>query len=184
MKASGLCDKDLKVSTQSDLDTIKSCKLFSGTITIDSSPAGELALAGVEEITGGLLMSGNVGLRTFQAPDLVKVKGELRIVNHTVLGKLQLPKLVEARKLMLSVLPALEQIEFSAGLTQVDEAHIEDTHAPAVSGFKPEQLRSFTLISNNYLRQFDFSSVKDVMGSLHVASNGNGLDFQVTPHLV
>ncbi|KAI8343213.1 hypothetical protein BC941DRAFT_465379 [Chlamydoabsidia padenii] len=177
-QAASLCEKDLKVSTQSDLDSIKSCKLYTGTITIDSSSAGELALAGVEEINGGLLLSGNLDLRTFQAPDLAKVKGELRVVNHTVLGKLQLPKLVETNTLMLSVLPALEEIDFPAGLTKVDDAHIEDTHAPAVSGFKPEQIRSFTLISNNYLRQFDFSSVKDVLGSLHVASNGNGLDFQ------
>ncbi|CAO3588977.1 unnamed protein product [Absidia cylindrospora] len=164
--------------TQVDLDSVKGCQVFSGTITIDGSGAEELALAGVEEISGNLVLSGNAGLRTFQAPHLARVKGELRVVNQTVLGKLQLPMLVETKSLMLSVLPALEHIDFPAHLSSVQDAHIEDTHAPSVEGFVPQHMHSFALISNNYMKQFDFSSVQDLSGTLHVASNGHALDFQ------
>lgn len=169
----------MNAMTQGDLDSIKDCSTYSGTITIDNSSAEELVLKGVEEISGSLILSGNLLLRMFQAPQLAKVKGELRIVNQTVLGKLLMPSLVESKILNLSVLPALEHIDFPAGLTSVDDAHIEDTRAPTVTGFKPNHMHSFALISNNYMKQFDFSSVKDLAGTLHIASNGNSLDFKV-----
>ncbi|KAI8328748.1 hypothetical protein BC941DRAFT_488353, partial [Chlamydoabsidia padenii] len=172
------CSKNINAMTQGDLDSIQGCSLFTGTITIDNSSAEELVMRGVEEISGNLILSGNLLLRQFQAPQLSKVKGELRIVNQTVLGKLQLPMLTQSNVLNLSVLPALEHLDFPAGLSVVEDAHIEDTRAPTVNGFNPEHMHSFALISNNYMKQFDFSSVKNLSGTLHVASNGNSLEFQ------
>ncbi|KAI8096310.1 uncharacterized protein BX664DRAFT_370034, partial [Halteromyces radiatus] len=164
--------------TQDDLDTLKGCATFTGTITIDGSASEELALVGIQELKGNLILAGNPALRTFQAPQLTKVKGELRITNQTVLGKLQLPSLIETKSLTLSVLPALEHMDFPAGLVSVDDAHLQDTRVPTVTGFKPEKMHSFALLSNNYLKTFDFSSVKELTGSMNVASNGNSLDFQ------
>ncbi|KAI9304264.1 hypothetical protein BJ944DRAFT_240709 [Cunninghamella echinulata] len=176
--ANPVCNKDLKAVTQGDLDRLQGCQSYTGTISIESSGEQELKLSGVQEINGNLLLTSNTALRSFDAPQLSKVSGELRFVSQTVLGKLSLPNLVEVTTLNLQVLPALERIEFPAGLKRVQDAHIEDTRAPSVTGFQPERMHSFTLSSNNYMKQFDFSTVKEVQGALSVFTNGNSLEFK------
>lgn len=173
------CEKNLKVTTQADLDSIKSCKAFKGTIEISQMPATQLKLEGVEQLVGDLIMTGNSDLQSFSAPELQKVQGQIKIENHTVLSKADFPKLTEATYFSMSVLPALENINFPAGLTTVKSVRFEDTRAPKIEGFKPETIESFTLLSNNYMRSFDFNSVKEVTGDLLVLGNNHAMTFDV-----
>ncbi|CAO3646294.1 unnamed protein product [Cunninghamella blakesleeana] len=173
-----VCNKDLKALTQGDLNQLSGCQTYTGTILIENSGEQELSLNGVEVINGNLMLKTNTVLRSFDAPQLQRVTGELRLNSQTVLQKLTLPKLNEITTLNLQVLPALETIDFPAGLKRVQDAHIEDTRAPNVKGFQPERMNSFTLTSNNYMKEFDFSSVKEVQGAVSVFSNGNTLEFK------
>lgn len=173
------CEKNLKVTTQADLDSIKNCKAFKGNIDISQMPATQLKMEGIEQIVGDLTLKGNSDLQTFSAPDLQKVEGQIKIENHTVLSKADFPKLTESTYLSMSVLPALENINFPAGLTKVKSVRFEDTRAPKIDGFKPETIESFTLLSNNYMRSFDFNSVKEVTGDLLVLGNNHGMTFDV-----
>ncbi|ORZ06223.1 hypothetical protein BCR42DRAFT_496391 [Absidia repens] len=174
-----VCHQDLMAKTQGDLDTLQGCGVYTGTLTIDGSGAEELELKGINDMMEGtLILNNNNALRTFTAPGLTKVH-ELRVINHTLLAQLNVPLLIQADTLMLSVLPALQTLDFPAQLSLADHVHIEDTHiSPQITGFKPQQLKSFVLVSNNYLQQFDASSVKKIDGPLRVASNGIALDFQ------
>ncbi|CAO3593692.1 unnamed protein product [Absidia cylindrospora] len=174
-----VCHQDMLAKTQDDLDTLQGCGVYTGTLTIDGSGAETLALNGVTDmLEGTLILTNNNALHSFTAPGLTKVH-ELRVINHTLLAKLNLPLLIQADTLMLSVLPALQTLDFPATLSYADHVHIEDTRiAPHITGFKPEQLKSFVLVSNNYLQQFDASSINIIDGPLRVVSNGNALDFQ------
>ncbi|KAG0194829.1 hypothetical protein DFQ28_005042 [Apophysomyces sp. BC1034] len=163
---------------QGDLDTIKNCKKFSGNIMIDDVHVPQLELNGVEEISGDLIIQGSTDLRSFSAPQLRAVKGELKVTNHTILEKVDLPALMEAKGLTLAILPALEKIQFPAGLSKVEDMRIEDTRAPRIEGFHPESMNSFTLTNNNYMKHFDFSSVKELKGSMYVIANGHTLELQ------
>ncbi|RCI00350.1 hypothetical protein CU097_010718 [Rhizopus azygosporus] len=166
------CDKSLKVLNQLDLDGIKHCKDFQGTITIENmGPAASLNMEGVEHLMGDLLMSGNLELGAFSAPNLKTVDGQVKIENHTILSKVDFPQLTEVKGLTFSVLPALETINFPAGLTKVSNMRIEDTRAPKVDGFKPEIIGNFVLTNNNYMKSFDFSSVKQADELLIVGNN-------------
>ena len=167
---------------QADLDSIKSCAAFKGTITIDATSATKLEMEGVQRLVGDLILSGNVDLGSFRAPELQTVDGQIKITNHTVLSKVEFPKLTEAKSFSLAVLPALEVINFPAGLAKVDSMRIEDTRAPKVDGFKPEKLESFTLLSNNYMKSFDFSSVKEVTGDILVLGNNHAMSFNVSTY--
>jgi hypothetical protein len=173
------CERNMKAMNQADLDSLKSCNIVKGTITVDAISATQLKLEGVQELIGDLIMSGNLDLTSFSAPDLKRVTGQIKISNHTVLSKVDLPKLTEAKSFAVSVVPALEVISFPAGLTKVNSVRIEDTRAPKIDGFKPETLESFTLLSNNYLKSFDFSSVKEVTGDILVMGNNHALVFNV-----
>ncbi|OBZ90830.1 Cell wall protein ecm33 [Choanephora cucurbitarum] len=176
----GNCERNVKVVAQAHLDEIKSCKNFKGTIEISQMPEVNLRMAGVEEITGELIVSGNSALQSFSAPELKKVDGSLRIENHTLLNKLELPQLTEVKTLWMSVLPALQTIQFPAGLSKANIVRIEDTRAPKIDGFKPEKLESFTLTSNKLIKTFDFSSVKEVSGDMLILGNSPDLDFQAS----
>lgn len=174
------CEKDLKVVTQADFDSIKSCAIFKGTISIEHIAASQLKMEGVEQLIGDLIMAGNTDLAMFSAPDLQKVDGQVKISNHTILNKVSFPKLTEANTFSMAVLPALEEISFPAGLAKVNDMRIEDTRAPKVDGFRPETLKSFTLLSNNYMKSFDFSSVKEVTNDILVLGNNHAMSFNVS----
>lgn len=179
VKVAAECEKNIKVAAQADLDSIKNCKIFKGVIDITQMAATQLKMEGVEQLIGDLTMSGNVDLQTFSAPELQMVDGQIKIDNHTVLSKAEFPKLQEAKSVTMAILPALESINFPAGLTKVNAARFQDTRAPKVEGFKPETIESFTLSSNNYMRSFDFNSVKEVTGDILILGNNRGMTFDV-----
>ncbi|CAO3654530.1 unnamed protein product [Mucor fragilis] len=178
VKVEAGCEKNFKVMAQADLDTIKTCKIFKGTIDIDHMTATQLKMEGVEQLIGDLVMNGNADLEKFSAPELQKVDGSIKIENHTILNKVEFPKLTEAKTFSMAVLPALEVINFPAGLTKVNSMRIEDTRAPKVDGFRPETIESFTLLSNNYMKSFDFNSVKEVTGDMLVLGNNKLMTFE------
>ncbi|KAI8994746.1 hypothetical protein BDB01DRAFT_736596 [Pilobolus umbonatus] len=179
----GECEKSIKVVTQGDLDAIKGCKSFRGAITVDSTGITNLNLEGVEQLTGDLLMMNNFNLLSFSAPHLKSVNGQVKIENHTHLNKLDLPQLTQVRDLNLSVLPALENIDFPAGLSQISSLVIKDTRAPNVRGFRPSTIESFSLSSNNYMTSFDFSSVKESTRDIVILGNNPSFTFEA-PNLV
>ncbi|KAI7903507.1 uncharacterized protein BX663DRAFT_567544 [Cokeromyces recurvatus] len=173
-----VCEKSIKVNTQSDLDAIKSCKIFKGAINIDQLAVANLRLDGVQQIIGDLILTGNADLLSFSAPDLQKVDGHIKVENHTILSKAEFPKLTEAKSFSMAVLPALEVIHFPSGLSKIVSMRIEDTRAPRVEGFKPETLDTFILTNNVYLKSFDFNSVKEVKGDILVLGNNRAMTFE------
>ncbi|KAG2210444.1 hypothetical protein INT47_002386 [Mucor saturninus] len=174
--ASG-CEKNVSVTSQGDLDAISSCTVFKGVITMDIVPAAHLKLDGVQQLIGDLVMSGNVDLVSFSAPSLQKVDGNIKIINHTILNKLELPLLTEVNGFHLSVLPALEVINFPAGLVKVNSLRIEDTRAPQIDGLKSESIESFTLLSNKHMRSNDLSSLKGITGDMLILGNNPEMPF-------
>ncbi|KAG1473403.1 hypothetical protein G6F56_000969 [Rhizopus delemar] len=171
------CERTLKVLNQLDLDSIKHCKTFQGIITIDKmGTAPMLTMEGVENLKGDLLLSNNAELGGFSAPNLKTVEGQVKIENHTILKKVEFPQLTEVNSMTYSVLPALEVIQFPAGLTKVGSMKIEDTKAPKIDGFKPENIGTFVLAHNNYMQTFDFSSVKQAT-DMHVTGNNPEMVF-------
>lgn len=146
---------------------------------MDIVPAANLRLDGVQQLIGDLVMSGNVDLVSFSAPSLQKVDGNIKIINHTILNKLELPLLTEVNGFHLAVLPALEVINFPAGLTKVNSLRIEDTRAPKIDGLKSESVESFTLLSNKHMRSNDLSSLKGITGDMLILGNNPEMPFIV-----
>ncbi|ORY89880.1 hypothetical protein BCR43DRAFT_539255 [Syncephalastrum racemosum] len=176
-QAADSCSKDVKVSSQGDLDAIKSCKEYKGTITIDNTPLEQLRLEGVQTLQGDLLVQKNEALRSFSAPQLQAVQGHLKIHTQVQMNKLDMPALTEAKQLTLAVLPVLEHIQFPAKLTKVEDVRIEDIRASGIDGFEPASLNSLTLTENSYIKSFKLS-VQELLGSLYVTANGHDLAFE------
>ncbi|KAI8136796.1 hypothetical protein BJV82DRAFT_547843 [Fennellomyces sp. T-0311] len=176
-KQQGVCSTDITGTGQGDLDAIKGCKQFHGSITMDKPPVGQLSLDGVEEIMGNLVIRGSSSLKSISAPNLKSVQGTLIIREHTGLSQLNFPALTEAKSLTLGILPELEKIDFPAGLSKVDDLIIEDVRASTIGGLKVERLHDFTLTENNLMKTFDFP-VKDMTGNLYVVGNSNDMDFE------
>ncbi|KAI7882825.1 hypothetical protein K492DRAFT_193136 [Lichtheimia hyalospora FSU 10163] len=167
---SDVCSTDITGSGQGDLDAIRGCKIYKGTITMEKPPVDQLNLEGVESIQGNLIIRGSDTLTSFRAPQLKSVKGELSISQHTRLERLDLGALTEVQSLTLSVLPVLEKIDFTAGLSQVDDLRIEDTRASNIGGLKLDRLHSFALTENTLMKKFELSA-KEITGKLFVVGN-------------
>ncbi|CDS05179.1 hypothetical protein LRAMOSA07708 [Lichtheimia ramosa] len=176
---SDVCSTDITGSGQGDLDAIKGCKTYKGTITMEKPPVDQLTLEGVESIQGNLILRGSDTLTSFRAPQLKSVKGELSISQHTRLERLDLGALTEVQSLTLSVLPVLEKIDFTAGLSQVDDLRIEDTRASNIGGLKLDKLHSFALTENTLMKKFELSA-KEITGRLYVVGNNNEMEFDAS----
>ncbi|KAI9484027.1 MAG: hypothetical protein EXX96DRAFT_560555 [Benjaminiella poitrasii] len=173
-----ICERTVKVVTQSDLDSIKACKILKGSIDIDQLAVSSLKLNGVEQIIGDLTLTGNPDLVSFAAPDLQRVDGQIKVENHTILSKVEFPKLIVVKSFSMAVLPALEVIQFPGGLSKVESMRIEDTRAPKIDGFKPETIDNFILTNNNYMKSFDLNTVKEVTGDILVLGNNHAMTFE------
>ena len=177
-KQNSVCTTDITGTGQGDLDAIKGCKQFHGSITMHQPPVHQLTLEGVEEITGDVSITGSSSLRSLRAPNLKSVQGALKISEHTGLQELHLPALQESTSLTLSVLPELEKIDFPAGLSKVQDLTIQDTRATTIGGLKFDTLNKFTLTANTLMNSFDLQ-VKEMSGELYVVGNGDHMEFKV-----
>ncbi|KAI9247173.1 hypothetical protein BDA99DRAFT_526294 [Phascolomyces articulosus] len=178
-QAGGVCNTDITGTGQGDLDKIQGCKEYHGNIVMDNPPVDRLTLSGVEQIIGNVLIKSSGSLRSFSAPQLKSVQGALSIREHTGLQQLDLPALQQVTSLTLSVLPELENINFPAGLSSVQDLTIEDTRATAIGGLQLNTLNKFTLTQNTLMSVFEFPA-KEMTGELFVVGNGNNMEFKAT----
>ncbi|KAI9321689.1 hypothetical protein BX666DRAFT_1904710 [Dichotomocladium elegans] len=181
-KANDVCAKDIMAGGQGDFDAIKSCKVYTGSITLEKPTMDQLVLEGVETIKGNLIIRGSETLTSIRAPQLKVVEGELVIGQNTHLERLELPSLTDAKSLTLAVLPNLEKIDFVAGLSNVQDLTIQDVRPAQIDGLKMETLHSFTLLENTLIKSFELQ-VKDISGKLAVLGNNHDMSFSA-PNLL
>lgn len=177
-KQQSVCSQDIIGTGQGDLDAIKGCKQYQGTITVSNVSGSDLVLEGVETVTGSVIITDSSGLSRFSAPNLKSVSGELKITQHLGLVKLELPALSEVQRLTLRVLPEVEAIDFPAGLAKVNQVTIDDTPVATVNGLTFDTVGKLTLSQNTLMKRFELPASR-VSESLLVVGNSHELDFEV-----
>lgn len=168
------CQGDIKVKNQGDLDALRSCKNFIGNILIEDTPMTEVNINGVETLQGDLTIKSNEKLEKISL-SLQGVNGKLSMLNNKILTSLNMPQLAATRVFELSVHPALNEIKFPAGLSQVEQMTISDTTATKIEGLKMSGIKDMTITNNIYLKQLSIGNLTKITGSLIVSANSPSL---------
>ncbi|KAG0187963.1 hypothetical protein DFQ28_005622 [Apophysomyces sp. BC1034] len=170
------CIGDLKAGSQSELDSIKSCMTYKGTITIENTGATDLKLDGIELLEGDLVISDNSALTRFTLPALEAVNGVVKFQNNKLLNTLDMRKLAGLRSFEISVHPALNLLSFPTGLSQAERFMVTDTTVTQINGLKLSSIGDMVISNNIYLKSLAVGNLTQLKGSLTVTANSQALN--------
>ncbi|KAI7850946.1 hypothetical protein BDC45DRAFT_446065 [Circinella umbellata] len=177
--SSSACSGDVKVESQSDLDPLKQCKKYSGSITIEQASVPELNLPGVMEIDGDIHVRDSNGLSRLSFPQLQSIKG-IYLDNNRELSSLDLNSLTSVQTFQVAVHPALSEISFPAELSRLSKMAISDTTITRLDGLKMEKVGELLLDNNIYLRTLDVGNLTEVSQSMSISANSPDLTLDLS----
>nr|CAG8442657.1 6638_t:CDS:2 [Entrophospora candida] len=170
------CSGGIQVRQSSDLNLLKNCKVFTGTIAISNvDDISDLIFNRLERLEGTLDINDNRLLRRVSFPNLTSVT-RIGIANQTTLTKIEFPFLKQADTLTFRQLAA--DVTFDSGLEFINNIEISDTNIHELNGFNPKNVITISINNNPFLRELKLDSLLKV-DSLYVASNRNdGFSFE------
>ncbi|KAI8368314.1 uncharacterized protein BYT42DRAFT_504070 [Radiomyces spectabilis] len=174
------CSGNLKASSQQDLDILKKCQVYKGSVIVENTGAQKLKIEGLQMIEGDLTVTNNDALQSFSMPSVQGVNGILKLSNNKLLNALDLQSLTVVRSFQLAVHPALNSLNFPGGLQQTDEVSVADTTVTAISGFKMSQMKNLVVTNNIYLKNLDLGNLTRLTGELTVSANSPALKIDVS----
>ncbi|KAI8967982.1 hypothetical protein BDF20DRAFT_991604 [Mycotypha africana] len=164
------CRGDLHVKTQEDMDQVRTCKTYGGSIIVDNTAITSLKMNTVELLEGDLIITNNSALQRLQIPSLQGINGQFKMVNNKLLNSLEVPQLYATRELEISIHPALNDLAFTSGLTQVEKLKIADTTITKVDGLKMSNCKELEISNNNYLKSLSLTNATAI-GSMLISAN-------------
>ncbi|KAI9027261.1 hypothetical protein CLU79DRAFT_741084 [Phycomyces nitens] len=173
------CAGELKATSQGELDSIRGCKVYSGSIIVDNSGATDLTLNGVEMVEGDVIFSGNNGLLRLTMPVLQSVNGKLSLSNNKLLASIEMRQLASVRGFEVSVHPALNSLAFPAGLGSAERFSVTDTTVTRIDGLKMPAVGELVISNNIYLKNLSFGNMTQLTGSITMAANSPSLSLDL-----
>lgn len=168
------CSTQLNVTSQTDLDTISGCEVFRNSIHIGGD-AAVLTLNGVQNITGDIYIYNATELTSFAAPELQEIKGSLDLEIVEVLSTLSMPQLTDLGSIKLLTLPALEELQFNAGVRNAKDILISDTSLKSLDGLNLSQVETFDVNNNKNIKDIsiDATSISQLLDISFNSENVN-----------
>ncbi|KAI8983006.1 hypothetical protein BDB01DRAFT_760802 [Pilobolus umbonatus] len=177
----GQCSGQANIKAIGELDSIKNCQSFDGSIMISNlTNTDTLKLPQLQSVHGNLIISGNQDLALISLGSLQQVDGQLKLENNRELTKLDLSSLTSAQSLEISVHPSLGTIEFPAGLSQLGSLTITDTMAAKIDGLKMTKLKDVSIANNLYMKELTLNTVEQIDGLLSVSANSASLNLDLS----
>lgn len=181
--ASICSQKTATIENQAEATAIASaCKTFTGSIEISPKVFGGISFDGIKQITGDLTAIGAVNMTTLQANDLASLGGKLKFTSLTILSTLAFPKLTKVDAIEWTTLNNLQQLTFTAGLSQANTVFITDTALTSLDGINLAQVGNFEITNNAFLRTIS-TQVGNITQALTINNNGPNLKLSF-PNLI
>lgn len=173
-KSASVCSqKQLIVTSQSNLDSIASCKTFKGDIVFSHS-LESASLEGVEVIEGSLKAFNLTNLNWVAAPELKEITGTLQLTILERLYRASFPKLTKVGDINLITLNRLRKIDLAAGIQEANGLVVSDTALGSLEGVNAfEELSMLRIDNNKDITQINFPKLKSAY-FITVSSNHHG----------
>lgn len=179
----GKCSGSIQVKSGQDLDSIRNCQVFDGSITIQNMSFIEdnlLNLSQLQQIHGDLIIDSNNGLSQIVLASLRQVDGQLKFQNNVQLKRLDLTQLTTVQSLEISVQPSLDIIQFPSGLSHIDALKVTDTIANKIEGLTTSKIKDINIANNIYLKDINLNHLQQIGGVISISANSPNLSLDVS----
>jgi hypothetical protein len=176
------CTGPVEIKSERDLDAIRGCQVYDGSITINNITTGQdmINLSQLQQVHGDLVFNGNGDLSQIILASLKQVDGQLAFQNNQQLKRLDLTQLTAVHSLEISVQPALDAILFPSGLSQIESMSVTDTIATKIEGVTTSRIKDVHIANNNYLKSINLNHLQQVAGSITIAANSPNMTLDVS----
>ena len=145
-------DSDCSVSDTTTLNDAaaasslaSACPTFTGDIAIGTGVSGNLALNGMQELDGSLLINNVTELTAISSNSLVNITETLSLDALVILSTFSFTKLSSIGTLNLVALPAAQSLSFLQTLQQLSVIAIQNTQLNSLEGFSLETISDVTI---------------------------------------
>lgn len=178
----GGCSGPIQINSGQELNGIRGCQVFDGSITIQNMTLADdlLNLSQLQQVHGDLIINGNADVSQIVLASLQQVDGQLKFQNNRQLKRLDLTQLTSVKSLEISVQPALDLIQFPSGLSQIETLTVTDTIASKIEGLTTSKMKDITIANNIYLRDINLNHLQQVGGVISISANSPNLSLDVS----
>ncbi|KAI8347661.1 hypothetical protein BD560DRAFT_493127 [Blakeslea trispora] len=167
------CSGTLEIQSQQDLDELRLCQVFEGSITIRNKSLGEqMSLPLLQRVAGNLVIESIPDLNQIILAGLRKVDGQLKLHNNLALKQLDLTQLASAQSLEITSEPVLEAISFPSGLNQLEKLVIVDTMINHIDRLTANKIKEIEIRGNKQLEKIVLNSVEQIPETIKISANG------------
>lgn len=170
------------VQNAGDATGLASCSTFSGSIAIATGTTDDIALNGIQRLTGNLVANANSNIKRISADSLETLDGEMNLDGLTRLYAVEFPKLKNIDSIKWSALPNLQQIGFTAEVEKASKVDIQNTALRSLKGINIEEVDTFFLANNGYIDEISMQ-LGNVSTSLTLADNNENVKVEL-PNLI
>src|SRR5882757_9181868 len=114
-----ICDgPSITIASSADAQQIADCNTYDGDVIIDSSASGQIAINGVQQITGDLSCNNATQLTAITSDQLNTIGGTFSLTGLTIMSTLEFDSLTGVNKINWVGLPALQSLNFAQGVSR------------------------------------------------------------------
>jgi len=173
--AAGVCDNNVNITAQADIDNLASCTVLSKDVTINAAgPLTEIVLDKITNILGGLSITGD-NITSISMGSLAVIGGVFSMNTLGLVGNVIMPDLINVGGINFGPIgPSLQELGFTKGITTVNgDVEITDTYLQSLAGINLMTVGKFDINNNRYLTQIS-QQLKNAT-NINIQANAAGL---------
>jgi len=176
-QSSTVCNgPSITIASTADASQIADCSTYDGDVIIDSSASGQVAINGVQQITGDLTCNNATQLTAITSDQLNTIGGTWSLTGLTILSTLEMDSLTGVNHINWVGLPALQSLNFAQGISEANEIYISNTQLNNVDGIELTAIGSMDINNNPYLTEVNVNDLANVTTSIAFSANGRDLE--------
>lgn len=164
----------MTIQNAGDAGALAACRTVTGSVAIATSTTDDIAIDGVEEITGSLVANNVSQMTSLSGSTLTTIGDTFLLNNIQILSSLNFPMLDTVDTVTWTALPGLQGLSFTKGLSMVNMLTIDNTALSSLNGINLQTAQSIGIVNNNFLEEISMQ-LGTVTGAILVAANGADL---------
>lgn len=173
------CDgPSITITTTEDASQISSCQIYDGDVIISSEANGPISLSGVQAISGDLRCTNASQLTAISADRLTEIGGVFDLEELQIMTSLQMGSLTGVNEIKWIALPALQALNFGAGVNKANTVYISNTGLTDLRGIELQLVQSMDINNNQYLKTINVNALTNVTSGLSFSANGMNLEIE------
>ncbi|EKG14436.1 hypothetical protein MPH_08425 [Macrophomina phaseolina MS6] len=168
------------IRVAADATALAKCSTFTGDVRVSADVTGDLALDGLEVLTGSLSVSSIAGLTSISAKSLQNITGFMYLQNLPLLASAEFPELTSiGDQMRLEALPKLSRLGLQSVVSHCPLFTVSGTALRSIQGIDPAgTTNGFNVTNNKKLQVLDMSvtaTTGSKKSSIVIGENAPGL---------